>query len=121
MSPKKCEPFKLPGAGTVDEFEGGFVPAEYKKQRGASRPPATVGDPRRIIETERIREDKCEDDSILDREHVRAILQRLPRATENANETVANENIQTKVRYECVGISNLTNDPYGAYVDACVG
>ena len=33
-APKKYEPFKLPGAGTVDEFEGGFVPAEYKKQRG---------------------------------------------------------------------------------------
>ena len=121
LSPKKCEPFKLPGAGTVDEFEGGFVPAEYKKQRGVRRPPATVDDPRRIIETERMREDKCEGDSILDREHVRTILQRRSRTTDNANDTGAIHNRQTMMTYECVGISHWTNDPYGAYVDACVG
>ena len=121
LSPKKCEPFKLPGAETVDEFEGGFVPAECKKQRGVRRPPATVEDPRLIIETERMREDKCEGDSILDREHVRTILQRRPRTTDNANDTGAIRNRQTKMGYECVGISNWTNDPYGAYVDACLG
>ena len=68
-----------------------------------------------------MREDKCEGDSILDREHVRTILKRRPRTTDNANDTGAIHNRQTKMRYECVGISHWTNDPYGAYVDACVG
>ena len=41
MSPKKREPFKLPSAGTVGEFEGGFFPAKFKKQQAERRTQAT--------------------------------------------------------------------------------
>ena len=67
MSPKKREPFKLPRAGTVGEFEGGIVPAEFKKQK------------------------------ILEQEQVLSLLERLPRIREGDPKMETKQNSRTRI------------------------
>ena len=83
MSPKKREPFKLPRAGTVGEFEGGFVPAEFKKQQAERQTQATRTQSCARYDTNANNDGEGQSEKILEQEQVLSILERVPRIREN--------------------------------------
>ena len=119
MSPKKCEPFKLPRAGTVGEFEGGFVPAEFKKQQAERRTQATGTQSCQRYDTNAIDDEERQSEKIMEQEQVLSILERLPRIRENDPKLEMKQN--SRMRIERVGISHDVNEPRGAVVNARIG
>ena len=75
MSPQKREPFKLPRAGTVGEFEGGFVPAEFKKQKAERRTQATGIQSCAHYDTNANSDGEGQSEKILEQEQVQSILE----------------------------------------------
>ena len=119
MSPKKREPFKLPRAGTVGEFEGGFVPAEFKKQQAERRTQATGTQSCQRYDTNANNDGEGQSEKILAQEQVLSILERLPRIRESDPKLETKQNSRTRI--ERVGITHDVSDPRGAVVNACVG
>ena len=118
-SPKKREPFELPRAGTVGEFEGGFVPAECKKQQAEKRTQATGMHSCARYDTNANNDGEGQSEKILEQEQVLSILERVPRIRENDPKLETKQNSRTRI--ERVGISHDVSNPRGAFVDACVG
>ena len=83
MCPKKREPFKLPRAGTVGEFKGGFVSAEFKKQQAERRTQATGTQSCQRYDTNANNDGEGQSEKILEQEQVLSILERLPRIRES--------------------------------------
>ena len=119
MSPKKREPFKLPRAGTVGEFEGGVVPAEFKKQQAERRTQGTGIQSYACYDTNANNDGKGQSEKILEQEQVLSILERVPRSRENDPKLETKQNSRTRI--ERVEISHDVSDSRGAVVDACVG
>ena len=119
MSPKKREPFKIPRAGTVGEFEGRFLPAEFKKQLAERRTQAIGTQSCARYDTNVNNDGEGQSGKILEQEQVLSILERVPRIRENDPKLETKQNSRTRI--ECVGISHDVRDPRGAAVDACVG
>ena len=119
MSPKKLEPFKLPRAGTLGEFEGGFVSAEFKKQQAERRTQATGSQSCALYDTNANNDGEGQSEKILEQEQVLSILERVPRIRENDPKLETKQNSRTRI--ERVGISHDVSDPRRAFVDACVG
>ena len=119
MSPKKPEPFKLTMAGTVGEFEGGFVPADFKKQQAERRTQATGTQSCLRYDTNANNDGEGQSEKILEQEQVLSILEQLPRIRESDPKLETKQNSRTRI--ERVGISHDVSDPHGAVVNACVG
>ena len=75
MSPKKREPFKLPRAGTVGEFERGFVLAEFKKQQAERRTQVTGTQFCAHYDTNENKDGDGQSEKILEQEQVLSILE----------------------------------------------
>ena len=119
MTPKMREPFKLPRAGTEGEFEGGFVPAEFKKQQAERRKQATGTKSCARYDTNANNDGEGKSEKILEQEQVLSKLERIPRIRENNLKLETKQNSRTRI--ERVGISHDVSDPRGAVVNACVG
>ena len=119
MSSKKREPFKLPKAGTAGEFEGGFVPDEFKKQQAERRTQATGTQSCARYETNKNTDREGQSEKILEQEQVLPILERVLKIKENDGKLETKQNSRTGI--ERVRISHDVSDPRGAVVDACVG
>ena len=119
MSPKKREPFRLPKAGTVGEFERGFFPAEFQKQQAERRTQATGTQSCQRYDTNANKDGEGQSEKILEQEQVLSILERVPRIRENNSKLETKQNSRTRI--ERVGISHDVSDPRGAVVNACVG
>ena len=119
MSPKKREPFKLPKAGTVGEFEGGFFRAEFEKQQAERRTQATGTQSCKRYETNANNDGEGQSEKILEQEQVLSIMEQLPKIRENDPKLETKQNSGTRI--EQVGISHDVSDPRGAVVTACVG
>ena len=119
MSPKKRESFKLPRAGIVGEFEGGFVPAEVKKQQAKRRTQASGTQSCQHYNTNANNDGEGESEKILEQEQVLSLLERLPRIRESEPKLETKRSLRTRI--ERVGISHDVSDPCGAVVNACVG
>ena len=118
MSPKKRELFKLPRAGTVGEFEGGFVPAEFKKQQAERRTQATGTQSRERYGTNANNDGEGQSEKILEQEQILSILEQLPRIRESDSKLETKQKSRTPI--ERVGICHDVSDPRGAVVNACV-
>ena len=119
MSPKKREPFKLPRAGTVGEFERGFVRGEFKKQQAERRTQATGSQSCQRYTTNANNDGEGQSEKILEQEQVLSILERPPRIRESDPKLETKQNSRTRI--ERVGISHDVSDPREAVVNACVG
>ena len=120
MFPKKREPFKLPRAGTVGEFEGGFVPVAIKKQQAERRTTQATGTQScHCHDTNAKIDGEEQSEKILEQEQVLSILERQPRIRENDPTLETKQNLRTRV--ERVGINHDVSDPRGAVVDAFEG
>ena len=119
MTPKKREPFKLPMGVAVGEFEGGFVPVEFKKQQAERRTQATGTQSCARYDTNANNDGEGQSEKILEQEKVLSILERVPRIRENNPKLETKQNSRTRI--ERVGISHDVSDPRGAVVNACVG
>ena len=119
MSPKKREPFKLPRAGPVGKFEGGFVPADFKKQQAEKRTQATGNQSCARYDTNAKKDAEGQSEKILEQVQVLSILERVPRIRENDPNLETKQNSRTRI--ERYGISHDVSDPRGAVVNACVG
>ena len=79
----KREPFKLPRARTVGDFEGGFVPDEFKKEQAERRTQATGIQSCQRYDSNANNDGEGQSEKILEQEQVLSLLERLPRIRES--------------------------------------
>ena len=116
--PKEAQT-KLARAGTVGEFEGCIVPAEFKKQQAERRAQATGTQSCQRYDTNANNDGEGQSEKIMEQEQVLSISERLPRIRENDPKLETKQNSRTRI--ERVGISHDVSDLRGAVVNACVG
>ena len=103
----------------LGEFEGGFVPAEIKKQQAERRTQATGTQSCARYDTNANNDGEGQSEKILEQEQVLSILERVPRIRENDQKLETKQSLRTRI--ERVGIGHDVSDPREAVVNACVG
>ena len=121
MHPENFGSFKLPRAGTVEAFQGGFVPAEFKRQQQINRGPPNNDVPLRDPKPQKPPPTVRWNNGSAATEQVQSLFhQASPSEVVEPKRTV-NSQCQTEMSLEFVSVCQVPEAPFGLIAEASVG